>query len=174
MWDFLPQLLLFVPQAVDAMWERTDRNLWAAAKDLDKRGHSGTVAKRFGLVNPDDPKKPKFTGFNMQRRNALLLQAATTPAPAPTPRAPFVPVAGPRDTGVQSGHAYAADKKDSLPKEKTKTRATVKQDDTNDDDDEEVEEVPEQEFLDVLPPEFKIGKKVMKVQASATAYFSCR
>ncbi|KAJ7449674.1 hypothetical protein FB451DRAFT_1287634 [Mycena latifolia] len=164
MWDFMPQIFLFIPPVVDAMWQNTDRNLWAAAKMLDKRGSSGAVAKRFGLVNPDDPNRPTFTGFlsNLQNppRVPLRIQPATTPAPARA--APQIPVVSPRDTSVQSGHAYAAENKGSALKEKIKTKAA--QPESVVPDTAEDEETPQEpEYPDVLPVEFKIGKKVMKI-----------
>ncbi|KAJ7668353.1 hypothetical protein B0H17DRAFT_1018509 [Mycena rosella] len=165
MWSFMPQIFVFVPSVVDAMWENTDRNLWAAAKNLDKRGSPGAVAKRFGLVNPNDRNRPTFTGFLSTLRNPprvpLRIQPATTPAPArPTP---VIPAASPRDTGVQSGHAYAVESKGFAPKEKIKTKAVQSPGSVVPDTEEDLEETPEPEYPDVLPLEFKIGKKVMKL-----------
>ncbi|KAJ6591621.1 hypothetical protein DFH09DRAFT_1137538 [Mycena vulgaris] len=161
--EFMPQMFLCIPSAVDAMWQNTDRNLWAMSKILDKRG-SSRVAKRFGLIDPYDPDRPTFTGFISSRRNLsrvqLRIQPATTPAPARA--APLIPVAGPRDTGVQSGHAYVVEKKGSAPKEKKKTKAAL-QSIAPDPEEDNIDGVPEPEYPDVLPVEFKIGKKVMKI-----------
>ncbi|KAJ7091324.1 hypothetical protein B0H15DRAFT_835479 [Mycena belliarum] len=165
MWNFMPQIFLFIPNVVDAMWQNTDRNLWAAAKMLDKPGSSGAVAKRFGLINPDDPSRPTFQGFLSNLRNPprvpLLLKPATTPAPVRT--APPLSVPGERDTSVQSGHAYVAENINTLPKEKIKTKAARVESAVSEEIGEEDDEAPEPEYPDVLPIEFKIGKKVMKI-----------
>ncbi|KAJ7115916.1 hypothetical protein C8R44DRAFT_880319 [Mycena epipterygia] len=99
---FIPQITLLIPSAVDEMWQNTDRNLWAASKMLDKRGSAGAVAKRFGLINPDEPNRLTFAGFLFNLRNPpqvpFRIQPATTPAPART--APSIPVAGPRDPTI--------------------------------------------------------------------------
>lgn len=172
MWNFMPQIFLHTPSVVDAMWQHTDRNLWSAAKMLDKRGSPGAVAKRFGLVNPDDHNKVTFTGFLSNLRNPpaapLLVQPATKPTSAYT--APSIPVAGPTGTGVQSGHAYAAQNKATLPKEKIKKKAT--QPDSVTLDAEKEEEIDEPDYPDVLPVEFKIGKKVMKANTSSPIHCS--
>lgn len=167
MWNFMPQIFVHVPSVVDAMWQNTDRNLWAAAKMLDKPASPGAVAKCFGLIDPADPDRTTFTRFLSNLRNPpvpLRIQPATTPVPART--VPSIPVAGPRDSGVQSGHAYAAGNKDLMPKDKIKTKVAQPESVVLDVAEEDIDEP---DYPDVLPIEFKIGKKVMKANISSLA-----
>ena len=85
----------------------------------------------------------------------------------PTPPQPFaenIPAAIAVDSVAKSGHAFISETKGSKLKEKVKTRGTAApiQEDKPGccDDDDQL-----QEFPDILPMEFKLGKKLMKACA---------
>ncbi|KAJ7186783.1 hypothetical protein C8R46DRAFT_279785 [Mycena filopes] len=142
------------------MWSHVDAYLWKVAKSFDRPGEEGRVAKEFGLFDPSDPKRPMASEFLLRSLDPELgtpLKPQTTPA-----RAPYVqniPVAGPADSIVQSGHAFVAVAA-SVAKEKPKTRgeALVQEEEEEEDIEKDVPILPE-----ALPTEFKIGKKVTKL-----------
>lgn len=69
-------------------------------------------------------------------------------------------MATPIDSAAKSGHAFISETKDSRPKDKAKTRGTPVLD--KDEASGDCEENGLQQFPDVLPAEFKLGKKKMK------------
>ena len=154
----------------DEMWRQADQFLWKSAKSLDRPDEPGGVAKRLGLVDPDDPERPTYTNDILKLLDTLRARRqarsiAVTPA-TPRPSVGLIPVATSTDSSVRSGHAFLAESKDSKPKKKAKTHgiATVDEPavteevtDENDDDEEN------QCFPEVLPLHFKLGKRLMKV-----------
>ncbi|KAF8061641.1 hypothetical protein FPV67DRAFT_1509726 [Lyophyllum atratum] len=156
------------PQAFDALWSEIDRNLWDAARIVDRSSTPGVVAQRFGLVNPDDPDKPSFCAWIFKAldptRGARLV-ASTTPAPARNAEQSDIPVAGPQDSAVKSGHAYMAEQEAAKLKDKVKTRGVDGPSEvaTEDIDEDQPEVEREVELPETMPFEFKIGKKIMKI-----------
>lgn len=168
MWGFFPSILsqALDPMAFDQMWDRTDRKLWAAARMYDRSGEPGAVARRFGLINPDDPDKPTFCGYmfkSLDPASGVKLVASTTPAPLRNAEQPSIPVAGPQDSAVKSGHAYLAEKESTKLKGKFKTRGVDGISEVVATNQEQVVVEPEVELPEAMPSDFKIGKKVMKV-----------
>ncbi|KAJ6589048.1 hypothetical protein B0H19DRAFT_1058122 [Mycena capillaripes] len=144
------------------MWSAVDTHLWNVAKTLDRKGEKGRVAKEFGLFDPADPKRPMASEFLLRSLDPELgipLKPKTTPASY----VQNIPVARPGESIVQSGYAYVSGlfgaSSAPQPKEKVKTRGKA-----SPDGEEEEGEVAEPRVLpEVLPPEFKIGKKVLKL-----------
>jgi hypothetical protein len=146
------------PMTFDAMWCEVDRSLWATARSLDRLGEPGRVAKELGLVDPYDPNKPSFTAniyrlFELSEANRQREAVVVSVAPV----AEAVPMATPIDSAAKSGHAFISETKDSRPKDKAKTRGTPVLD--KDEASGDCEENGLQQFPDVLPAEFKLGKK---------------
>jgi len=140
--------------------------LWDVAKNFDRQDDPGRVAKEFGLIDPNDPEKPTYTNDVFKLLEARSQTAAISPvAPKPSPFVDGFPVATLNDSTVKSGHAFVSESEYSKPKEKPKTRGTAISDTAEDgveegiDDDEE----DSQSFPDVLPAQFKLGKRLMKV-----------
>lgn len=163
------------PTQFDAMWKSVDNTLWHASILFDKSGQKGVSAKHFGLFNPNDPLRPtygKYLFSFLDPANTRRLLTDTLAASSPiTPISPRI-TPFPKDTFAQSGHSYIAESKDTEARQtqKVKSRgapgfglqepsvqATAKQLDDTEDDSEYLD------FPDVLPSEFKLGKKVMKV-----------
>ncbi|KAJ7222193.1 hypothetical protein GGX14DRAFT_388026 [Mycena pura] len=141
------------------MWGRVDDYLWNTAKKFDRKGEEGRVAKEFGLFNPADPKRPMASEFLLRSLDpelGLPMRPKTTPAPY----VQNIPVAGPGDSIVQSGYTYVTGLfSGTAPKEKVKTRGEASAEEAPED-----EEAEERRVLpEVLPSEFKIGKKVLKL-----------
>lgn len=160
----------------DVMWLEVDACMMAMAAMLDKDEDKGRVAKTFGLINPRDPSRPMTNKYLfkslMPQQEMPRIEAATTPAPISSPPStnsvPSIPVASPGETIAKSGHAYVSSiaKEGGVAKEKTKTRKgpapeTVADNNPVDDDLEETERL--EALPDVLPAQYKLGKKVMKV-----------
>lgn len=172
MWDYLPQIVTGDPamllQVFDTMWYQTDLTLWNAAKQLDRPGESGRVAKEYGLVDPNRSDRPTFFKFLLaSTREPPTLE--TTPAPAPSPYVEAIPTAAPTESAVQSGHAYlteTAQEKPKKSKKKTKGVATVDPQSLGTAvlDQNEAEPQGLESFPVKLPSEFKIGKRPLKVR----------
>jgi hypothetical protein len=142
------------------MWGRVDAYLWNTAKKFDRKGEEGRVAKEFGLFNPADPKRPMASEFLLRSLDPEL-GIPVKPKTTPAPYVQNIPVAGPGDSIVQSGYAYVTGLfSGSAPKEKVKTRGESLAEEEPEEEAEERRVLPE-----VLPSEFKIGKKVLKVCA---------
>lgn len=141
------------------MWAGVDTYLWVMAKNLDRKGEAGRVAREFGLFDPADPKRPMASEFLLRSLDPEM-GVPVKPQTTPAPYVQNIPVAGLGDSIVQSGYAYVSGLLGgSGSKEKTKTRGPAAAD-----DEEEAEEAEEVRALPaVLPTEFKIGKKVLKV-----------
>ncbi|KAJ7034669.1 hypothetical protein C8F04DRAFT_1100580 [Mycena alexandri] len=141
------------------MWGHIDTYLWTKAAGLDRKGEEGRVAKAFGLFDPADPKRPMASEFLLRSLDPDLgipVKAQTTPAPY----VQNIPVAGPGDSIVQSGYAFVTGLLGKpAAKEKVKTRGEASTEDGEDSERaDELRALPE-----VLPTEFKIGKKVLKL-----------
>ena len=158
----------FSPTSFDEMWTTADQALWKAAQSLDRAGKQDLVAKQFGLVDPNDPNRPSFTQnpFQVHEGSKGSNPEDTVVVPPTTPQ-PFVeniPVATAIDSVAKSGHAFISETKGSKLKEKVKTRGTaapIQEDELACcDDDDQLQELP-----DILPTEFKLGKKLMKACA---------
>jgi hypothetical protein len=158
------------PIAFDAIWNKADRILWAAAQSLDRPGDHGRVAKAFGLISPNDANRPTFTeniyklfiASEASRQRETV--AVATAAPKPKPLVQPVLVTTPIDSAVRSGHAFISETKHSRPKEKEKTRSTaLLEEESEANEDGEFEGIETPQFPDVLPTEFKLGRKIMKV-----------
>jgi hypothetical protein len=159
--------LLFV---FDSLWRRIDIALWDFSKALDRRSEQGTVAKKFGLFDPADPERPscmtaivKLVGAHFSERLKLRLQ----PIPASQSSSENTPAAAPEPTvHAASGHAYLTDTQHLRAKEKVKTRGLASHEVPRDSDLVAEEEEEEEILPDVLPKDFKIGKKLLKVRMS--------
>jgi hypothetical protein len=158
----------FSPTSFDEMWTKADQALWKVAQSLDRAGKQDLVAKQFGLVDPNDPNRPSFTQnpFQVHEGSDGSSSQDTIVVP-PTPPQSFVeniPVATAVESVAKSGHAFISETKGSKLKEKAKTRGTAApiQEDKPGccDDDDQL-----QEFPDILPMEFRLGKKLMKACA---------
>lgn len=170
MWKFLPRLFqsLFVgyeqvPIVFDEIWAAADLHLWSAARRLDRLGKPGPVARAFGLIDPSDPNRPTSMMHLLRDLDPSKSEAATTPAPMPPSRIEAIPVSGPTESAVRSGHAFVAENMELRPKEKPKTRGVVVSDVSNAGDvtvreDDEFRSLPQ-----MLPPQFKMGKKILRV-----------
>ncbi|EPQ51950.1 hypothetical protein GLOTRDRAFT_123057 [Gloeophyllum trabeum ATCC 11539] len=150
-----------LPSVFDAFWTDIDLQLWEMAKALDWPGRTGSVAKKFGLLSPSDPNKPTFL------RNLLIYmdvcegeerKAQSTPAPAPVVD---VPLAAPRESVAQSGHAFVKEMNVKGPKAKTRSAGQGKEPSRTQDHNKEEESL--ESFPLYLPPQFKLGRKVGKI-----------
>jgi hypothetical protein len=152
---------LLFPQAFDEAWLATDKVLWESAKALDRKGESGTVAKKFGLFDPADPERLNSMKTILKEIRTKMAEREPVVKPGPSPSVRNIhPVASAPSVAV-SGHAYMADTKHMRAKEKVKTKGAPSTEDATDDREEEEEE----DILpDVLPKDFKIGKKLLKVR----------
>ncbi|KAJ7084171.1 hypothetical protein C8R43DRAFT_318962 [Mycena crocata] len=145
------------------MWAGVDTYLWARAKSLERPGEQGRVAREFGLFDPADPKRPMASEYllrSLDPEMGVPVKAQTTPAPY----VQNIPVAGPGDSIVKSGYAYVSSLlggSGSKEKEKVKTRGTVVAEEEEEMDGDTEEAAPT--LPEVLPTEFKIGKKVLKL-----------
>lgn len=167
----------------DIMWIEVDAAMMAMASTLDRDGadNKGRVAKAFGLLNPKDPNRPMtnkylFRSYIPQEempRFEEVVEEVVTPTSVTSPSlgrdAPSIPVAAPSETMAKSGHAYVSEmvKEAGLSKEKVKTRKgpSVGVVAANDPGEDELDEAERLESLpDVLPAQYKLGKKVMKVR----------
>lgn len=165
-------------QIFEKTWLEIDTAFYDGACKLDAPGTSGSVAKSFGFYSPKDPERPSFTKYlfrvldpKLSAKN-LKLEAATTPAP---PRQAFVetiPVANPAESTATSGHAYRTETaKEAAPKKKKKKTRKVAEGVSEVKEPqvvvEEVTELDEEARFDalpdVLPAEFKLGKKTLNV-----------
>ncbi|TFK53182.1 hypothetical protein OE88DRAFT_1352823 [Heliocybe sulcata] len=162
-----PRAYPYLPLAFDELWDGMDKHLWHGSLALDIPGQAGTVAGEFGLTHPKDPRRPSYMQKMLRlagesaERETQQLRAQTTPAPA---QAVHVPPVASVDSTVKSGHAYV--KEMGTKESKSKTRASVPEADTSL---EQVDEEPGEERLEDfpldLPPEFKLGRKVLKIFA---------
>jgi len=170
LWDSILPMRIpeYLPQAFDMMWYQADLVMWNAAKQLDKPGEPGRVAKEFGLIDPHSISRPTFTEyiFRSLEPSASPIEAATTPAPAPSPYFEAIPTATPSESAAKSGHAYASEINQTQPKPKQKTRGTA----VLDGDSHEAEVLADEDdreglesFPAALPTHFKLGKRLMKV-----------
>ena len=161
----------FPPDTFDAIWEKADGVLWRAALTLDRPNEPGRLAKEFGLIDPSDPNKPTFTDNLFRLFEASEAQhqqdTMTVPAPKPQPPTEAIPVATLTDSAAKSGHAFVAETQDCRPKQKAKTRGAAVSNDEYEASDDGDETEPEQ-FPCVLPTEFKLGRKLMKVGVAVT------
>lgn len=172
--------LLIYPPIFDSIWKRIDAELWRSAKSLDKPGHSGLVAKTFGLIDPSAPDRPTCTEHifkSLQAEAEAIAQGKTsqlkaemTPAPVTT-YTNTIPVAGPTESAAQSGHKFVSEQQELKGKEKSKTRGTAAVPSGDmaqlqiEDDASEIENLP-----DFLPANYKMGRKVLKVRY----YYYCK
>lgn len=167
----------------DIMWIEVDAAMMAMASTLDRDGvdNKGRVAKAFGLLNPKDPNRPMtnkylFKSYIPQKETSRIeevVEEVVTPtsvaSSSPGRDAPSIPVAAPSETIAKSGHAYVSElvKEAGLLKEKVKTRKgpSVEVVAANGPGDDDLDEAERLESLpDVLPAQYKLGKKVMKVR----------
>lgn len=160
------------PYVLDSIWQRTDEELWEAAKKLDKPGHPGLVAKTFGLLDPRAPDRPTcseyFFKVLQEEAEAIAkgmdarLRPETTPAPAPAPPV-LLNSTSTTESMVQSGHKFLSEQ-EVKGKEKMKTRgAPVSSPKAQEDQYDEEDTTDIQNFPDLLPSSYKMGRKVLKV-----------
>ncbi|KAJ7348953.1 hypothetical protein DFH08DRAFT_959155 [Mycena albidolilacea] len=151
----------------DGAWLLIDTALWELSGALDRSGDKGTVARKFGLFDPADPERPTVmkvilgqVGAHLAERSRLRLPANSVPPPHSEKPGPAALIA--KSTVASSGHAYVSSTEHLRAKEKVKTKGTalplvsVDVDATGEEEAEEI--LPE-----VLPTDFKIGKKILKV-----------
>ncbi|KAJ7144917.1 hypothetical protein C8R43DRAFT_1013473 [Mycena crocata] len=156
-----PQNPLDLPRVFDKSWLNIDMALWSMAKTLDRKDARGTVARKFGLFNPTDPQRS--TSIETMLEKVRVTMAKRNP---PAPAAPSPVVDAPvslEPSPAMSGHTYVADTKPLRAKEKVKTKGsastlTREAADEGEEDEDEDEIIP-----DVLPKNFKMGKKNWKV-----------
>lgn len=93
-----------------------DRQLWEGASRLDPPGQPGTVARIYGLYDPNDPERPSVTRRleAIEERERARLEARLAAKDASKPLGTFeetIPVAVPgvKDDAAVPGHAYAAE-----------------------------------------------------------------
>ncbi|KAJ7186787.1 hypothetical protein C8R46DRAFT_1058034 [Mycena filopes] len=151
-----------IPVSVfNEMWGHVDAYLWEIAAALDRKGEEGRVARAFGLFDPADPKRPLASEFLLRSLDPDL-RVPVKPQTTPAPYVQNISVAGPGDSMVQSGYAFVTGLlgRSAPPKEKVKTRGET----TSAEEGEDLERAEELRALpQVLPTEFKIGKKVLKL-----------
>lgn len=171
-------------------WLEIDAAFYDGACRLDAPGASGSVAKSFGFYSPKDPERPSLTKSLFRMFDTMLsarnlkLEAATTPAP---PRQTFketIPVTSPGESTATSGHAYRTEaaKEVAPKKKKKKTRKATDSVSEIKEPQVVVEEVVESDeadrfdaLPDVLPAEFKLGKKTLNVGFDGRlSFFSLR
>jgi hypothetical protein len=153
--------------AFDGAWLLIDTALWELSGALDRSGDKGTVARKFGLFDPADPDRPtvmkvilKQVGAHLAERWRLRLPA--NPVPPPHSEKPVPAAAIAESTVALSGHAYVSSTEHLRAKEKVKTKGSALPQVSVDVDatgEEEAEEI----LPEVLPTDFKIGKKILKV-----------
>ncbi|KAF7290664.1 hypothetical protein MIND_01306700 [Mycena indigotica] len=144
-------------EVFNEMWRHTDEQMWNMAASLDRKGEAGRVAKECGLWNPRDPKRPVATRYifaeiELQIVQGVPLQPKTTPVYTPN-----IPVAGPNESIVQSGHAFVSGTAETKVKVKTRTPGDASK------QVEQVEKVEQVTLPQHLPTDFKLGKKVLKL-----------
>ncbi|KAJ7074700.1 hypothetical protein C8F01DRAFT_1101528, partial [Mycena amicta] len=145
------------PEMFNDMWFQIDKLLWDKAASLDRPGEAGRVASALGLLDPLDPKRPVANLIFLHAPEPIALPAA--PRPIPAPYVPHIPLASSTQSSIQSGHAFVAGLLTT--KEKIKTRGQAPSQD--EDKDEEEQEEEQQAIPELLPTEFKLGKKVLKL-----------
>ncbi|KZV62138.1 hypothetical protein PENSPDRAFT_692773 [Peniophora sp. CONT] len=113
----------------DPLMLRLDTELWELARRLDRPDQKGTVARLYGLLDPNDPNR---LTFKKKRETKLLKQSPkpqTTPAPAASVYESSIPVAmpGARDDAAVSGHKYdaEAETEGTAPKGKKKKKKSM-------------------------------------------------
>ncbi|KAJ6577852.1 hypothetical protein B0H19DRAFT_932770 [Mycena capillaripes] len=152
-----------LPFVFDEGWRRVDIALWELSKALDRRGEKGTVATKFGLFDPADPERPScIKGLVKQVALTYISQLLKSqPGLRGSQSSPEkIPLPVPEPTAAASGHAFVTDTQYTRAKEKVKTRGTAAPEvPTAAGEEEEEEEI----LPDVLPNDFKLGKKVLKV-----------
>lgn len=159
----------------DKSWREADECLWEKARKYDPpgKGGKGKVARLFGLYDVRDRNRPCWAS----KRLLLALedsqaQSKSSNVVKPAKDNSFVssiPIAGPLDSAVQSGHAFVvgASANGDVAKEKFKTRgpsvAVVDEPKGAPADALDEEEIPVPELL---PGNFKLPKKIHKVQCT--------
>jgi len=153
----------------DVVWDNFDRHVWEAARKMDRPEDEGRIAREYGLLDPKSV-RPTFRATvimssieEQKKRDAVETRAKKTPAPAAsTQEAPLLPAV---PTTAQSGHSYVEETKDSLPKEKTKTKGVPTNSNVPSDvtASEDFENKTLDDYPDVLPATFKLPRKVLKV-----------
>ncbi|KZV77082.1 hypothetical protein PENSPDRAFT_747291 [Peniophora sp. CONT] len=177
------------PQAFDKLLLRLDRSLWQGASSLDPPGQPGTVARIFGLYNPNDPERPSVTRRleAIKERERARLEARLAAKEASKPLGTFedtIPVAVPglKDDAVVAGHVYAAEseadvgaKTKSKKKKKSKSKSgkaatneTVKEPAETDSLVEDLSSmtVDPEALPDYLPNKFILPRKMAKASGS--------
>ncbi|KAJ6626713.1 hypothetical protein B0H10DRAFT_1998248 [Mycena sp. CBHHK59/15] len=144
------------PAQFDVMWETYDYVLWERSRP------------QFGLYDVDDPTRPTCTGFLLRELMERLLVTERDPVrnAGSVTTAPPVYIT-PSQTVAQSGHAYLATAAPA-PKDKSKTRKSSGVVHTATPGVETVatgglDEDADEEFPELLPSGYKLGKKVTKV-----------
>ncbi|KAF8191564.1 hypothetical protein K438DRAFT_1590942 [Mycena galopus ATCC 62051] len=155
-----------LPFMLDGMWFTVDSILWKCSTEFDRKGCMGTVGKKFGLFHPADPDRPSAMKVILQKVGAFLSergQLRIEPNEIPRPPAASTPTqAAVKPTVAASGHAYVSETQHLRAKEKAKTRGTAVQ--VAETDTDAMSTVEEEEILpEVLPNDFKLGKKILKV-----------
>ncbi|KAF8191563.1 hypothetical protein K438DRAFT_1935373 [Mycena galopus ATCC 62051] len=156
-----------LPFLFDSVWHRIDLALWDFSKGLDRKGTTGTVAKKFGLFDPADPERPTCMKMILKKVGALLSERARLrlePSVIPRPPAANIPTAAAKPTVAASGHAYVSETQHLRAKDKAKTRGTALHVHGTDCAISVVEE-EEEDLPDALPNDFKLGKKILKASA---------
>ncbi|KIK62926.1 hypothetical protein GYMLUDRAFT_242014 [Collybiopsis luxurians FD-317 M1] len=150
-------------------WFEDDEWLWEKAKEFDRPGkeNEGRMAKLFGLYHVKEGDFPAWWNRTMsppeERPKSEVTLEETPSKPVETHFVSSIPVAGPLDSAVQSGHAYAigSSNGDSA-KLKVKTRPAVSVQAEQSDEELKAEEEEEVSLPEFLPTNFKLPKKIHK------------
>lgn len=159
-------------------WDNMFRDVWTWAHKIDRPETPGRVAKKLGLGYLHQPDAPMFWRAAPPSSNEDSI-SENTGAPTPPTTSPAegyvesIPVAAPGESVARSGHAYLSEMGEQLgTKEKVKTRKAPMATDTKEDQEvvepEDDEDKAWTDLPDVLPAEFRMGKKTMKACTSTT------
>lgn len=164
------------------LWDNIFKDVSTWLRKIDRPETPGRAAEKLGLGYLYQPDAPPFSRAVIPPPNHT--DPAPTPSEAPTPAVASpsegyvetIPIATPGESVARSGHAYLSEiGEQSGTKEKVKTRkAPAARDSKTDQEGEEPEEDDEDrawtDLPEILPVEFKLGKKTMKVCVSSIIY----
>lgn len=159
----------------DEMWKGVDRLLWDAAAKMDRWGESGRTAKELNILYPDGPARPSYIQSLTQAaaRLAGLNEPPPeqfTPGPAASTKEDRIPAFDASVATGKSGYSYAAESVPSKTKEKTKGVADTTVQPIATEKNDESDWVTLDDYPDMLPSSYKLGKKVLKVRTMATIW----
>lgn len=164
------------------LWDNILKDVSVWLRKIDRPETPGRAAEKLGLGYLYQPGAPPFSRAVIPPPNHTDSASTTTEAPTTTAASPAegyvetIPIATPGESVARSGHAYLSEiGEQSGVKEKVKTRKAPTATDTKADQEgvepeEDEEDKAWTDLPDVLPVEFKLGKKTMKVCISSIAY----